>query len=589
MNQAPTNINQNLKKAGMLTLIEMSERHSLYQLPTPYFNAHHAWSSQTQIGGSNFPIEYAHGACDYDATKFVVINTPTHIWFINNGKYIEETIAINNFFGQKKDVAFSNSVTSKFGMGSSIITTARLGFVEKLYTSKPNQNEMYSVEYPEYINLDTLSDESYHSLIDNGDDVFIRKTKLSIDEYNSEFNEISNYLSFKPTFAVKIRKFVSHDNLIVPKWSQIKHILDMCFVNKPKFEYELIDLTKLKSDKKSSTQLYFPTHPTNKGVYRTNIDQLDSVFDKDGKQLYYIHKKMDRYGNIIENKFRAYQYKYLVEQQDGMLIPAKNMNSATGENYFKAGTKPSTIYNHFFDHTFKWIFSDNVYDRTKCGDEFNYSNMVFVLEEGTMPYNVIKTVGAGEDFFDSAANFHIQYLKDNPLKQHAGNAKAENALVESIYDIVAKNIKNSDTRKKIINSLIFILHSSGITDITIGMLENHLNHTLTSHTESGELDWVISIDTIKRIIIEAQPNNLDFSHIRQLNWQLDSFGDTTEIGIMLFEGNPKSATNAKKIQQMNDAFKYKKLPKLVEIWFISFDDLITQNTDNFVRCIQQNN
>ena len=56
---------------------------------TPFFQN----SSLSQIDGDTFAVEFAHGAQDYNAKKFVVIFTDEFVWFINNGDVITEILS----------------------------------------------------------------------------------------------------------------------------------------------------------------------------------------------------------------------------------------------------------------------------------------------------------------------------------------------------------------------------------------------------------------------------------------------------------------------------------------------------------------
>lgn len=544
---------------------------------TPFFQN----SSLSQIDGDTFAVEFAHGAQDYNGKKFVVIFTDEFVWFINNGDVILEDDVINKIFGYKKG-EFSTKVTSMFGSGSTKLTVARLGALIDLYTSSPNDFRKYHLNYPSYFPINSLHDSDWNLLNGKGEDVSVIKSTLTLDEYNDEFSEIRKYLPFTPTVAFKIKRYDYQSHPIKPQWSKLNHILNMTFIDKPTFNFDLIDTTKPKPNVGSGTQLYFPILPNDKGKYATTISDLTPILDKKGKYVYFIYHAKDRNGNIVKtSKFKAYQYKYLTEDLD--MIGGKNFNKVADGNVFAPyKTKPSTTFGHFFDHTGKWIFSDNHYNLGLTAVRYNYSNMIFVLEEGELPYNVVKTDGAGKEFRQEAADFHQKYLDENTSAQHTGLGKIENAKVEEIYNIQVGIKDDKSTKQQITNSINYMIGMCGVTSLTIRDVMNAESHQLTEVTEQGELDWYIGKNGTKSILIEALNTNLDYLHTRQFNWQLDSFSDEVELGILLIDGNPKTPTNQKKIKSLKNVLQKKyEIYNLKDVYVVSFDDLINGNVDNF--------
>jgi len=544
---------------------------------TPFFQN----SSLSHIDGDNFAVEFAHGAQDYNGKKFVVIFTEQYVWFLNNGDSISEEDVIKKVFGYKKG-EFSKLFTSMFGSGSTKLTVARLGAMVNLFTSSPNDFRKYQINYPSYFPIDSLYDSDWNKLNGNGNDVSVTKSDLTLEDYNNEFSEIQKYISFTPNVAFKIKRYDYQAHPIKPQWSKLNHILNMTFVDKPNFDFDLIDTTKSKPNVGSGQQFYFPTLPNKKGKYATTLSDLTSIIDKKGKQVFFIYNAKDRNGNIIKtSKFKVYHYKHLTEDWD--MIAGKNFNKVAGLNIFKPyQTKPSTTFGHFFDHTGKWIFSDNHYTMGLSTVKYNYSNMIFVLEEGELPYNVVKTVGAGKEFRQEAADFHQKYLDENVAVQHNGLGKIENAKVEEIYNIQVGIKDDKSTKQQITNSINYMIGMCGLTSLTIRDVMDAVSHQLTEVTDQGELDWYIGRNGVKTVLIEALNTNLDYLHTRQFNWQIDSFSDEVELGILLIDGNPKTTTNQKKIKSLKTVLEKKyKIYNLKDVYVVSFDDLINGNVDNF--------
>jgi hypothetical protein len=56
-----------------------------------------------------------------------------------------------------------------------------------------------------------------------------------------------------------------------------------------------------------------------------------------------------------------------------------------------------------------------------------------------------------------------------------------------------------------------------------------------------------------------------------------------EVGILLIEGNPKTSHNQRQLRQLKKTIQNRSLEALKEVWLVSFDDIINNNSDNFVR------
>jgi hypothetical protein len=362
--------------------------------------------------------------------------------------------------------------------------------------------------------------------------------------------------------------------------------MDMTFVN-DKFDYEFIDLTRERKPKVATgTQLYFPTYKrTDKQGYISNIQDLNPVVDENDKQLFFELPWYDSEGTLVRtDKFAVYHYHFLTEDFD--MIEGKRFKDFIELNgsIFKAWkTKPSTVFNHFFDHTGKHVFSTDAHNTGVKGEKYNFSNMVFQLVEGEIPYNIIKLQGAGPEFIRPCNEFHRKYIDDNVQLQHKGFGKVENSKVNELYDVQVGNKKNKQIQGNITNSLLYIAQMSGVYSITYPLLLNGASHNLTDLTDQGELDWFIGADFKKTVLVEAMDKNLDLIHARQFKWQLDSFAKEVEIGILLIEGNPNTSGNRRKIKQLKKTIENRSLEALKEVWVVSFDDIINNKTESFVQ------
>jgi hypothetical protein len=534
-----------LKEMGMHTLAGLSEEHEFFRYKPDGFKHHYGWSSMSQIDGDTFGLEYAHGAADYGATKMYIVQTEEDIWFLNNGEYSTPDVVENKIFQIKNSVGFSNEKTECFGQGSTKITSTRIGANHQLYTSKVNQYDVYRVKYPDYFPINNLSDTDWKNLNGKGDDVYVTRASYDLEGYKSQFpSEILDSISFLPTWAMRVKRYGFQAHPITAQWGKMKHLIDMTYVNSD-FDFEFIDLTRDKKPRVGiGTQLYFPTYPiSGKKGYPSNTKDLNPILDENKKQVYHTVINYRKDGSVERiDKFAVYHYKYLIEDWD-MIGAKKMMEKTDGDLFSPWKTKPSTSYNHFFDHTGKWVFSANAYEMGMSGIKYNYSNMIFQLVEGSLPYNIIKNQGAGKEFIKQCTNFHQKYLDDNVQLQHTGIGKVENAKVEELYDISIGEKKDISTKQNLTNSLVYISQMSGTTCITYPMLQEASSHDLTRLTEQGELDWWIGPDGKKILLIEALNINLDWIHTRQFKFQLDSFADEVEVGILLIEGNPKSKGN----------------------------------------------
>ena len=549
------------------------------------FKHHYGWSSMSQIDGDTFGLEYAHGAADYGAQKMYIVQDEEDIWFLNNGDYSPPSIVKDKIFQIKDTAGFSQEKTECFGQGSTKITSTRIGANTQLYTSQPNQYDVYTVNYPDYFPINNLSDTDWNLLNGKGDDVYVTREQFDFEGYQNQFpSKILDSISFVPTWAMRVKRYGYQEHPITAQWGKMKHLIDMTFVNSD-FDFEFIDLTRKSKQKVGvGSQLYFPTFEiSDKKGYPSNTKDLIPLKDKKGKQVYFEYISRRRDGSIERiNKFAVYHYKFLTE--DWNMIEGKKLKSKTDDNIFKPWkTKDSTAYNHFFDHTGKWVFSNNAYDMGMTGVKYNFSNMVFQLVDGKLPYNIIKNQGAGRDFVKECTSFHQQLIDNNPKLQHTGLGKVENAKVESLYNISTDVEDDPQTKQNIISSIVYMAQMSGVTSISYPIVQNSKSHNLFKNTEQGELDWWIGDNDLKTILIEAMNKNLDLIHTRQFKWQLDSFASEVEVGILLIEGNPKARGNQTKINQLRKVIQNRSLEVLKEVWLVSFDDLINGNHSNFQR------
>tara|TARA_B110000285_G_C15092150_1_gene599712 strand:- start:46 stop:1803 length:1758 start_codon:yes stop_codon:yes gene_type:complete len=574
-------------KSKIKHMVSSSKPTEFFRYQPDGFKLHYGWSSMAQIDGGNFGLEYAHGAHDYGASKMYIVNTETDIWFINNGESSPPDIVRDRILKIKNEVGFSDNKTECFGQGSTKITSARIGANVGFYTMKTNQFDVYKVEYPEYFPLNSLHDKHWKLLNGKGDDVYVTRHEVTHDEYKSHFpSEIMDNIDFVPTWAMQVRKYGFQAHPIKPLWSKLQHHMDMTFVN-DKFDYEFIDLTRERKPKMATgTQLYFPTYKrTDKQGYISNIQDLNPVVDENDKQLFFELPWYDSEGTLVRtDKFAVYHYHFLTEDFD--MIEGKRFKDFIELNgsIFKAWkTKPSTVFNHFFDHTGKHVFSTDAHNTGVTGEKYNFSNMVFQLVEGEIPYNIIKLQGAGPEFIRPCNEFHRKYIDDNVQLQHKGFGKVENSKVNELYDVQVGNKKNKPIQGNITNSLLYIAQMSGVYSITYPLLLNGASHNLTDLTDQGELDWFIGADFKKTVLVEAMDKNLDLIHARQFKWQLDSFAKEVEIGILLIEGNPNTSGNRRKIKQLKKTIENRSLEALKEVWVVSFDDIINNKTESFVQ------
>jgi len=585
-----------LKKTAMKTSKELSNEPTVFfRYDSDGFKHHYGWSSMSQIDGSNFGLEYAHGAHDYGASKMYIVVTENDVWFLNNGEYSPPPVVRDRIYQIKDEVGFSDeNKTECFGQGSTKITSSRIGANVGFYTREANQFDVYKVEYPDYFPINSLHDTHWKLLNGRGNDVYVTRQEVDLDEYKSQFPpEILDNIDFIPTWAMQVRKYVFQGHPIKPQWGKLQHLMDMTFVNST-FDYEFIDLTRERKPKVGfGTQLYFPTYPKSKKQgYISNIKDLEPIRDEDGNQLFFELPWYDAQDNLVRtDTFEVYHYHYLTEDFD--MIEGKRFKDFVEMNggIFKQWkTKPSTIFNHFFDHTGKHIFSVDAHDSGVVGEKYNFSNMVFKLIKGQIPYNIIKLQGAGPEFLKPCNEFHRKYIDDNVQLQHKGFGKVENTKVRELYDIQVGNKKNKSIQSNITNAILYIAQMSGVFSITYPLLQNGGSHNLTDLTDQGELDWWIGVDSkIKTMLIEAMNKNLDLIHSRQFKWQLDSFAKEIEIGVLLIEGNPNTSDNRRKIKQLKKTVQNRSLEALKEVWVVSFDDIINNNTDNFVKLDIQTN
>jgi hypothetical protein len=472
------------------------------------FKHHFSWSSMAQIDGGNFGLEYAHGAHDYGASKMYIVNTETDMWFVNNGESSPSDVVRDRILQIKDDVGFSDSKTECFGLGATKIVTTRLGAIIGFYTMTPNQFDVYKIQYPDYFPINSLHDKHWKLLNGKGDDVYVTKQEVDFNEYKSQFpSELLDNISFVPTWAMQIKKYVFQEHRIIPSWNKLQHLMDMTFVN-DSFDYEFIDLTRDRKQRVATgTQLYFPTYQkTRKKGYISNIQDLEPTRDENGKQIFFELPWKDNNGNLVRtDKFAVYHYHHLTEDFD--MIEGKRFKDFVSLNggIFKAWkTKPSTAFNHFFDQTGKHIFSVDAHASGLKGEKYNFSNMVFVLVEGEISYNVIKLQGAGPEFIKRCDEFHRRYIDDNVQLQHKGLGKVEDTKVRELYNITIGNKKNKQIQSNIINSLLYIAQMSGVYSITYPLLQKGDSHNLTDRTDQGELDWWIGDDSkVKTMLIEA--------------------------------------------------------------------------------------
>ena len=584
-----TKIDLQLKKAEMKTKDELSNDYEFFRYPPNYFHRHHGDAATSEVSNSNFGLEFAHGAYDYGATKMYIIYDGTYFWFINDGNYSTPEEVENSILKIKSFVGHDAHTTSFFGLGSTKITATRLGAFVGLYTMRPNNYDIYSVNYPSYFDIDNLNFLNWRKL--DGNDVTVTRKQVDYVGYMNSFpSHIMEHLTnFKPNWVMKIKHYSeSQTQRIDPDWSILEKEMNMVFVDK-NFEFEFIDLTR-KTHKvagKSST-LYFPTLPkkgkNGEDEYIKSTTQLTEIVDKKTKKpLNFIYTRPDG----IKNTFKVYHY-HAISKQTHPIEYDKLLKVAIHKNrlFIRPNASPSHAYVHVFDHTGKYLWSFNAETNGLSGEQYNYSNLVLVLVEGQLEYNIIKTKGLDDNTKRLIVTDFKKYMDSNKQLQNINGGKGEDIRVKKLRDIMVGEVDDENIKKNLINSLSYIAQKSGlgIDEISYDILENHKSHSNLKQNPSGEIDWSIGKDRSNTILIEAMVTGLDLKHIKHINLQLDSLHDEVKIGILLIDGSPISTTASELCSRLETAQSGRNPNgSLKAIWCIRFEDFQNNNISKFVQ------
>lgn len=584
-------IEEKLKKAGMKTPKELSNEYEFFRYTDEFFVRHHADACTTEITNSNFGIEFAHGAFDYGAKKMYIIYDGLDYWFINNGNYSTPYEVLNKIIKIKHNIGYDPNGTGFFGLGSTKITATRLGALTGLYTMKPNSYDIYTINYPSYFDVNNLNYLDWQKLYGRGSEVFVTRQEHNYESYRNSFPyHIIEHLDIEPTWAMRIRQYKTQDMRLKPDWSELAKEMNMVFVDKD-FEFKFIDLSrKVNKVAGESSTLYFPTLPikdkNGNDVYITSTTQLNPLVKKGTNQPLNFEYNRDN-GEI--NIFKAYHYHAISKESNGIEWEKLIKNSGGKSNLFKApGSDASNAYVYVFDHTGKYLWSFNAEAAGLRGVQYNYSNLVLILKQGQLEYNVIKTKGVDKTLKDKIVVFFKKYIDSNKHLQHNGIGKGENERVEQLRDIIVGVNKNKQIQKNLIQSLTYIAQKSGIEydKISWDILEDNKNHSTLVPNPGGEIDWYIGKDLKKTILIEAMTKSLDLSHMKHFNYQLDwnqGNNQEVEIGILLIDGNPKSSMNTTYTNNLTVAQNGRGDGSLKAIWCISFKDFQNNDVDKFVK------
>jgi hypothetical protein len=499
-----------------------------------------SYLGQVAINGSNCANESAHNAYSQGATEIGIINSNKQIGVGNNGKPLDWDSFINYFVFSRKSVGNRRNESGFWGVGGSKIFPIRFGVHD--YVATKIGGKYFKYDYI-WTGFDKYSDFTGSGAVNSLESLKVECIEVTHDEYKKLV--FSDSFETEPTFFFNIRKYSDFNNISFSRGNILNNLNNTFHATRNVVKY-FVEHNGTKTEGKRG---YFPT--TRNGEVIQNIEDLECI----GKNI-----------QIGEATFDVYHYKYESEEYNvtsALMIKNKTNNF---KNIFSTGTKPSSVYNHFFNTERLYLTSVSLGGGEMSAVKYNYSNCIFIQTGGTFKFSTVKSAQIDENLHNEAVKIHKNYIDKNQNKQHKGN-KGEDSKVLECFDDLISNGPNSGN---ILSSLQLL---SGY-DLTPPTILDELNHLNFRPIKSREHDWAIKKSDSNEFILnlEFMNDSPDWGHIDKLNFTLDE--DEIPYHVLIVDSYSK---NKEKIQSFKQCLENKIVKNLKKVWVITLEDFIKFN------------